>query len=61
MDDILSSNENLLTWGYAGSQALSVKLDTLGESRKKRDLHTRVKRTGESSENTNVTKECKVI
>lgn len=61
MDDILSSNENLLTWGYAGAQVLSVKLDTLGESRKKRDVHRRVKRTEESSQNTTVTKECKVI
>ena len=61
MDDILSSNDNLLTWGYAGAQVLSVKLDTLGESRKKREVHIRVKRQDESSQNTNVTKECKVI
>ena len=61
MDDILSSEDNLLTWGYAGAQVLSVKLDTLGESRKKREVHRRVKRQGESSQNTNVTKECKVI
>ena len=61
MDDILSSNDNLLTWGYAGAQVLSVKLDTLGESRKKREVHRRVKRQADSSPNATVTTECKVI
>ena len=55
MDNMLSSNEAILAAGYAGSQVLSVKLDTLGESRKKRDVR-RVKRDGAASNAT----ECKV-
>ena len=53
MDSILSSNEELLTSGYAGSQVLSVKLDTLAESRRKK------RSTDGAQSNQNAT-ECKV-
>ena len=53
MDSILSSNEELLTSGYAGSQVLSVKLDTLAESRRK-------KRSTDGSQSTQNATECKV-
>ena len=53
MDSILSSNEELLTSGYAGSQVLSVKLDTLAESRRK-------KRSTDGAQSTQNATECKV-
>ena len=57
MDDILSSEDELLTSGYAGTQVISVKLDTLGDARRKRQTEPELG----TAQNDTATKECKVI
>ena len=60
MDNILSSDEDLLNLGYAGTTVVAIKLDSLGKSGGRRKRQTSKSTSAETARNETKPKECNV-